>query len=345
MMKRLRTILAFLIPFLPTFAFAQANCSGIFSAGYVCGSISGGFPSAVPLSSLGGVVGPNSSTVGHVTYWNNATGSLLADSGDITISGTTVSFPQTSNFTGTFEVGGNIMSFPAAPATLAGLAIAQTWSALQKHVNGDFALLGSSTGYTLLESGLSSTSNNTLMLPITASDTLAALGTVETWTAAQTFTNSDIKILGSSTGVTTLTSANASATNYTLTIPAATDTIAELGQANAFTGNNSFSGLSSWTGSLIVAGRSSGASTITVSATTDYFLCLDPTSNGITVNLPSTPTTWLTYLVKDCTGKSATHNITITPASGNIDGSSTFVMSTNYQSAAVTYTGSQWSIN
>ena len=36
-------------------------------------------------------------------------------------------------------------------------------------------------------------------------DTLAGLGTVETWTAAQTYTNSKLLLLGSSTGATTFT--------------------------------------------------------------------------------------------------------------------------------------------
>jgi hypothetical protein len=98
-------------------------------------------------------------------------------------------------------------------------------------------------------------------------------------------------------------------------------------------------------GSTIVKVRSSGSSTVTASATTDYFLCLDPTSNAIALDLPSSPATGLSYLVKDCTGQAATHNITVTPASGNIDGGSTFVMSTAYQSIAVTYSGSQWLVN
>lgn len=43
-----------------------------------------------------------------------------------------------------------------------------------------------------------------------------------TWSALQTFANSSIAMLGSSTGTTTLTSANASATSYTITLPAIT---------------------------------------------------------------------------------------------------------------------------
>jgi hypothetical protein len=55
--------------------------------------------------------------------------------------------------------------------------------------------------------------------------TIAELNFAQTWTAVQTFTNSDIKLLGSSTGATTFTSANAGATNYTLTFPAITSTL------------------------------------------------------------------------------------------------------------------------
>lgn len=96
--------------------------------------------------------------------------------------------------------------------------------------------------------------------------------------------------------------------------------------------------------SLIQKVRSSGAATVTVSATTDYLLCLDPTSNAIAVNLPTTPATGLTYVVKDCTGKAYLHSITITPAAGNIDGAANYVINSSYVAIAITYTGSQWSI-
>jgi hypothetical protein len=77
-----------------------------------------------------------------------------------------------------------------ANASLAGantFTAANTFSSTLNTANGDLQLLGSSTGYTILESGLSSTSNNTLTLPVTSTDTLAALGTSETWTGTQTF--------------------------------------------------------------------------------------------------------------------------------------------------------------
>ena len=58
------------------------------------------------------------------------------------------------------------------------------------------------------------------------SGTISELNLAQTWTAAQTFTNSDLLLRGSSTGATIFTSANASATNYTITIPTITGTMA-----------------------------------------------------------------------------------------------------------------------
>ena len=66
-------------------------------------------------------------------------------------------------------------------------------------------------------------------------DTLAVLATAQTWGAIQTYPTSDIHILGSSTGSTALASANAGASNFTATIPAATDTIVELTQTQTLT--------------------------------------------------------------------------------------------------------------
>jgi hypothetical protein len=56
-----------------------------------------------------------------------------------------------------------------------------------------------------------------------------------TWTALQTFNNSDIALLGSSTGKTTFTSANAGASDFVLTFPGATDTVATLGAVQTLT--------------------------------------------------------------------------------------------------------------
>lgn len=96
---------------------------------------------------------------------------------------------------------------------------------------------------------------------------------------------------------------------------------------------------------ITVALRSTSSPAVSASATTDYFLCLDPTANAIQVNLPPSPALGLTFLVKDCTGQAQTHNITIVPTGANIDGIPNFIINLAFQSVAVTYNGVQWSIN
>ena len=120
-------------------------------------------------------------------------------------------------------------------------------------------------------------------------------------------------------------------------LAAGSDTAVPQQTTQTFTTTQSFS-------SIVVAVRSSSAAAITVT-TTDYFLCLDPSSNGITVSLPTNPATGQTYLVKDCTGRAGVHSITVVPAAGNIDGNANYVLTIPYQAAGFTYTGSQWSLN
>jgi len=61
---------------------------------------------------------------------------------------------------------------------------------------------------------------------------IAQFGDAQTWTALQKFTNSDFALLGSSTGYTTFTSANAGSSNYTATFPANSGTVPELNLAD-----------------------------------------------------------------------------------------------------------------
>lgn len=97
---------------------------------------------------------------------------------------------------------------------------------------------------------------------------------------------------------------------------------------------------------VVVPLRVATTTPITVSATTDYFLCINLSAPApSTINLPASPAAGLTYLVKDCAGDAATQNITISPNTGLIDGASTFVVNQNYQSTAVTYDGTQWRVN
>jgi len=84
------------------------------------------------------------------------------------------------------------------------------------------------------------------------------------------------------------------------------------------------------------------AGAVTV-ATSDYTVAINKTVGAATVvNLPATPTTGTFFIIKDSKGDAATHNITITPAAGNIDGAGTLVISANYGFAAIQYDGTAW---
>lgn len=85
------------------------------------------------------------------------------------------------------------------------------------------------------------------------------------------------------------------------------------------------------------------AGAVTVSATDDYIIEVSKTSGAATtVNLPASPATGLTYVIKDGKFDAATYNITITPNAGNIDNASTYVMNQNGQSVRIVYNGTQW---
>jgi hypothetical protein len=114
-------------------------------------------------------------------------------------------------------------------------------------VLGSYALSASLP--TISSLGALSAANNLsdLASPATARTNLglAAIGTsgaaipllngANTWSGVQVFTNSDLALLGSSTGTTTLSSANSISANYVATVPGATDTIVELTQPQTLT--------------------------------------------------------------------------------------------------------------
>ena len=77
---------------------------------------------------------------------------------------------------------------------------------------------------------------------------------------------------------------------------------------------------------------------------TDYILACNYVAGAVAITLPASPAIGRTYRIKDISGAAATNNITITPASGNIDGSASYVIGTNYGSIDVVYTGAQWSV-
>jgi hypothetical protein len=79
--------------------------------------------------------------------------------------------------------------------------------------------------------------------------------------------------------------------------------------------------------------------------TTDSIIQVNPTGGTVTVNLPAAAAAnnGQTVIVKDVNGSAATHNITVSViGGGNIDGSTTDVISTNYGVVRVFSNGTQW---
>jgi hypothetical protein len=88
----------------------------------------------------------------------------------------------------------------------------------------------------------------------------------------------------------------------------------------------------------------STGSSYSVSAT-EYCIIVNKTIGSATsINLRSSPVTGTIVIIKDGKGDSASNNITIVPAAGNIDGSSSYVINQAYQSVTLIYNGSSWSI-
>lgn len=83
-----------------------------------------------------------------------------------------------------------------------------------------------------------------------------------------------------------------------------------------------------------------------VVSATDYYLGVNCSGGAITVQLPNAPTANRTFIVKDITGSAATHNITVTTVGGavTLDGATTFVMNTNYESANFAFVSPSYQI-
>jgi hypothetical protein len=101
------------------------------------------------------------------------------------------------------------------------------------------------------------------------------------------------------------------------------------------------------TGSETVAytGVNHAASPYTVLAT-DYYISADVTAGVISILLPNAPSTGRIFVIKDKVGLSATSNITVTTVGGavNIDGATSFVMNTAYESVQVIFNGSTYEV-
>lgn len=81
-------------------------------------------------------------------------------------------------------------------------------------------------------------------------------------------------------------------------------------------------------------------------AANDYFISVNTSSTPNTVKLPNAPPTGKCYVIKDRSGDSGTHNITITTVGGAvlIDGETSQVLNDTYESLEVVFNGTSYEV-
>lgn len=125
-------------------------------------------------------------------------------------------------------IGGSTLTFRiAATAKLSINASGNVTAVGTVAIGGGTAIASSGPGGTMTSAAYTAIGTSGATLPL--------LNGANTWSGVQTITNSDIALLGSSTGATTFTSANAGASNFTLTFPARTDTLVTLAGSETLT--------------------------------------------------------------------------------------------------------------
>lgn len=182
--------------------------------------------------------------------------------------------------------------------------------------------------------------------------TLSASSTVS-GAGFSTYLASPPAIGGSSAAAGSFTTLSASSTvsgtgfsTYLASPPAIGGTVAAAG---AFTtlnasSNTMISGTTTLSGALISGVRViTIAGAVTVLSTDRYVVINKGTPATTAVTLPSSPATGLIINIKDGAGNSASFNITVSAASGNIDGAATNVLNTNFASVDYIFNGTQWS--
>jgi hypothetical protein len=164
----------------------QRDASGNFAAGTITASLTGNASTATKLQ----------------------TGRTISITGDLAY--TSPAFDGSGNVTAAGTIANNAVTYAKMQAMTANRLLGS-------------GAAGTAVSEITLGPNLSFTGNT---LNVTSGSGDMLLGTAQSVTATKTFDNSTLAMKGVSTGVTTISSANASASNYTLTLPAATGTVA-----------------------------------------------------------------------------------------------------------------------
>lgn len=110
-------------------------------------------------------------------------------------------------------------------------------------------------------------------------------------------------------------------------------------------------------GVITIAATGSGTTNLTVTSVnnaaspytvlgTDSFLAVNASGGAVTIRLPNAPATGRVFYIKDSNGTAAASNITVTTVGGavNIDGATSFVMNTAYESINVVFDGAAYEV-
>jgi hypothetical protein len=110
-------------------------------------------------------------------------------------------------------------------------------------------------------------------------------------------------------------------------------------------GSNSITISATGTTTLTYTSVNHAASPYTVLAADD-FIGVDSTAGVVSILLPNAPATGRVVIVKDSKAQAVANNITVTTVGGavTIDGATTYVMKTNYQSVQLIFNGTSYEV-
>ena len=244
---------------------------------------------------------------------------------------------------------GNGTGTPAlvAPSSTAGVALVSA-GASANPAYGTVVVAGGGTGLTTLTAHYTVVGNGTSNVSLIAPSATAGIPYVSGGSAADpSFTTA--VVAGGGTGIVTTTAYAPilAGTTATGAFQQATTNFSTSGFVLTSTGSSS---VPTWqavpSGSVIsVTTVNNAASPYTV-LTSDNFLAVDSSGGVVSLLLPDAPSTGRVFYIKDSTGSAATNNITVTTVSGTdlIDGATSYVLNTAYQSINVIFDGAAYEI-
>jgi len=114
----------------------------------------------------------------------------------------------------------------------------------------------------------------------------------------------------------------------------------------AVTGNPGTSTLTISDNGLLVYAYTATSASPYVATATDTYISVDSSGGAKVVQLPNAPVVGRVFIVKDRTGSAGANTITVTTVGGvvNIDGATTFVMNTNYESSEFLFNGTAYEV-